>query len=163
MNGSAYRKITPPVKKAVAEAEKTEAQQLHFFENNVNPEQSDSGSLAETTYKTFVPEEEVASSIPDLKDAIMSVNVNAEDTDYESGPVRYLFTTSTCPNCAKAREYLSDLEYVIIDAEKEEDLTAKYGIMQAPTLIVKNGDEIEKYINASNIRKYAEDMKAVTV
>ena len=163
VNGSAYRKITPPVKKAVAEAEKTEAQQLHFFENNVNPEQSDSGSLAETTYKTFVPEEEVASSIPDLKDAIISVNVNAEDTDYESGPVRYLFTTSTCPNCAKAREYLSDLEYVIIDAEKEEDLTAKYGIMQAPTLIVKNGDEIEKYINASNIRKYAEDMKAVTV
>ncbi len=163
VNGSAYRKITPPVKKAVAEAEKTEAQQLHFFENNVNPEQSDSGSLAETTYKTFVPEEEVASSIPDLKDAIISVNVNAEDTDYESGPVRYLFTTSTCPNCAKAREYLADLEYVIIDAEKEEDLTAKYGIMQAPTLIVKNGDEIEKYINASNIRKYAEDMKAVTV
>ena len=37
VNGSAYRKITPPVKKAVAEAEKTEAQQLHFFENNVNP------------------------------------------------------------------------------------------------------------------------------
>lgn len=163
VNGSAYRKITPPVKKTVAEAEKTDAQQLYFFENNVNPEQSDSGSLADIAYKVFVPEDEVVSNIPNFKDAIISVNVNAEDTDYESGPVRYLFTTSTCPNCAKAREYLSDLEYVIIDAEKEEDLTAKYGIMQAPTLVVVDGDEVEKYVNASNIKKYADERKAVTV
>ncbi len=163
VNGSAYKKITPPVKKAVAEAEKTDAQQLHFFENNVNPEQSDSGSLADIAYKVFVPEDEVVSNIPNFKDAIISVNVNAEDTDYEGGPVRYLFTTSTCPNCAKAKEYMSDLEYVIIDAEKEEDLTAKYGIMQAPTLVVVDGDEVEKYVNASNIKKYADERKAVTV
>lgn len=162
VNGSAYKKITPPVKKTVEEAERSEAGQIRFFENNVNPEKSDSGSLADIAYKVFVPEDEVAADIPNLKDAIISVNVNAEDTDYESGPVRYLFTTSTCPNCAKAKEYMSDLEYVIIDAEKEEDLTAKYGIMQAPTLVVVDGDEVEKYVNASNIKKYADERKAVT-
>ena len=28
--------------------------------------------------------------------------------------------------------------------------------MQAPTLVVTNGDSFKKYVNASNIKKYAE-------
>ena len=33
---------------------------------------------------------------------------------------------------------------------------AKYGIMQAPTLVVVDGDNMKKYVNASNIQKYLE-------
>ena len=70
--------------------------------------------------------------------------------------VKYLFTTKTCPNCALAKEMLSDEDYVLIDAEEESDMTAKYGIMQAPTLVVVNGDKSKKYVNASNIQKFVD-------
>ena len=73
--------------------------------------------------------------------------------------VRYLFTTKTCPNCAKAKEMLSDEEYVVIDAEEEPELTEKFGIMQAPTLVVVDGDHSEKFVNASNIAKYVAEHK----
>ncbi|MCR4798243.1 MAG: ribonucleoside triphosphate reductase [Lachnospiraceae bacterium] len=73
--------------------------------------------------------------------------------------VRYLFTTKTCPNCAKAKEILSDEEFVIIDAEEEPELTAKYGVMQAPTLVVVDGEKSEKFVNASNIQKYVNTTK----
>ncbi len=71
-------------------------------------------------------------------------------------PVRYLFTTKTCPNCAAAKEMLSDEEYVLVDAEEERELTEQFSVMQAPTLVVVDGDEIEKYVNASNIAKYVD-------
>lgn len=67
---------------------------------------------------------------------------------------RYLFTTKTCPNCAKAKEILSDEDYIVIDAEEEPELTEKYGVMQAPTLVVVEGDSSEKFVNASNIQRY---------
>lgn len=70
--------------------------------------------------------------------------------------IKYLFTTKTCPNCKLAKEYLKNEKYVLIDAEENMELAAKYGVMQAPTLVVVNGDEYKKYVNASNIRKYAE-------
>ncbi len=70
--------------------------------------------------------------------------------------VKYLFTTKTCPNCALAKEMLSDEDYVLIDAEEESDMTKKFGIMQAPTLVVVNGDKSKKYVNASNIQKFVD-------
>ena len=77
--------------------------------------------------------------------------------------VRYLFTTKTCPNCKLAKEYLKDVPYILMDAEENMELAARYGVMQAPTLVVVDGDSTRKYVNASNIRKYADSMKAVTV
>ena len=76
----------------------------------------------------------------------------------EDRTIRYLFTTKTCPNCAKAEEMLGDEEYVIIDAEEEPELTERFGIMQAPTLVVTHGEETEKYVNASNIQKYVDTL-----
>ena len=70
--------------------------------------------------------------------------------------VKYLFTTKTCPNCALAKEMLSDEDYVLVDAEEESDMTKKFGIMQAPTLVVVNGDKSKKYVNASNIQKFVD-------
>ena len=73
--------------------------------------------------------------------------------------MRYLFTTKTCPNCQLAKEYLRDVSYVIIDAEENMELAQRYGVMQAPTLVVIDGDVQRKYVNASNIRKFAEQLQ----
>ena len=73
--------------------------------------------------------------------------------------VKYLFTTKTCPNCGMAKELLKDTAYVLIDAEENMELTRKYGVMQAPTLVITNGESVKKYVNVSNITKYAEENK----
>ncbi len=77
--------------------------------------------------------------------------------------IKYLFTTRTCPNCKMAREYLKGEKYLPIDAEENMELARRYGVMQAPTLVVVEGDDFEKYVNASNIKKYAEQRRAVLV
>ncbi|MBQ6053403.1 MAG: ribonucleoside triphosphate reductase [Clostridia bacterium] len=68
----------------------------------------------------------------------------------------YLFTTKTCPNCKMAKTFLdgAGINYEVIDAEEQVDLVKKYGIRQAPTLVVSDGDTAETYVNASNIKKF---------
>ncbi|MGN0167197.1 MAG: ribonucleoside triphosphate reductase, partial [Acetatifactor sp.] len=73
--------------------------------------------------------------------------------------IRYLFTTKTCPNCKLAKEYLKDIGYVAVDAEENMELAARYGVMQAPTLVVVDGDSQKKYVNASNIKKYVDRLQ----
>lgn len=43
-----------------------------------------------------------------------------------------------------------------MDAEENRDLVEKYGVMQAPTLIVVKDGKVTKLANASNIKDYAE-------
>ena len=43
-----------------------------------------------------------------------------------------------------------------VDAQEHADLARKYGVMQAPTLVVVEGDACRKYVNAANIKKYAD-------
>lgn len=62
-----------------------------------------------------------------------------------------------------AREYLKGEKYLPIDAEENMELARRYGVMQAPTLVVVEGDDFKKYVNASNIKKYAEQRRAVLV
>ena len=77
--------------------------------------------------------------------------------------IRYLFTTRTCPNCRLVKEYLKNVPYVTIDAEENMELARRYGVMQAPTLMVVNGDSHKKYVNASNIKKYVDQLTLVGV
>ena len=74
----------------------------------------------------------------------------------EGGDEIILFASKTCPNCKAAAMLLdkAGVKYRKIYAEDEPQLTAEYGIKQAPTLLtVKNG-EAERHVNLSNIRKY---------
>jgi len=50
------------------------------------------------------------------------------------------------------------VEYEKIDAEESMDLVEKYGVRQAPTLIVLGKDGIKKLTNTSEIKKYTEEM-----
>ncbi len=81
--------------------------------------------------------------------------VKIEDAgDHEM--VRYLFTTKTCPNCKVAKRILGNEPYTLVDAEEEQDLVSRFGVRQAPTLIVLHDGEVEKYVNASSIKKYVD-------
>ena len=73
-----------------------------------------------------------------------------------------LFTTKTCPNCQIAYRMLDQagIEYETIDAQEHEDLVRKYGIMQAPTLVVSDGKQSAVYANASNIQKYIHNQRS---
>lgn len=94
--------------------------------------------------------------------AVVTLSSYGDDVEVEAPEdVKYLFTTKTCPNCKLAKEYLKGEKYVVIDAEENMELAGRYGVMQAPTLVVVNGDTHKKYVNASNIRKYAESMVTV--
>ena len=72
-----------------------------------------------------------------------------------------LFTTKTCPNCKIAKKLLNDagIEYTIIDAEEQIELTRQYNIKKAPTLLVPNGSTLERYENVSFIKKFVEEHK----
>ena len=82
------------------------------------------------------------------------------ETSYKSE--KYLFTTKTCPNCSLAKKYLKDVEYTVIDAEENAELAMEYGVMQAPTLVIAAGQSYQKYVNVSNIKKYADRVSQVT-
>ena len=93
------------------------------------------------------------SSIVTLSNNADNVTVSVEKPEH----VNYLFTTKTCPNCKVAKEYLKNTKVALIDAEENLELAGKYGVMQAPTRVVVCGDTHEKFVNASNIKKYVEN------
>ena len=72
-----------------------------------------------------------------------------------------LFTTKTCPNCKMAKMLLdrAGIKYTVIDAEDDKEMTYKYGVKKAPTLLVPNGDDLDRYDNASEIKRYIEGNK----
>ena len=72
-----------------------------------------------------------------------------------------LFGTKTCPNCASAKKLLDKykIKYEFIDAEANVDLTNKFGVKQAPTLVEIKKGKMEQIHNLSNIKKYVESYK----
>ena len=83
--------------------------------------------------------------------------VRMEEADVGQVTAKYLFTTETCPNCKIAKQMLEGEDYELVDAEKNPELARKFGVMQAPTLIVIDGEETKKYVNASNIQRYVDE------
>ena len=72
-----------------------------------------------------------------------------------------LFVTKTCPNCKIAKQLLDaeGIEYNVIFAEENIDLAKKFGIIQAPTMVVENGDGFEKYAGAAAIKQFVATAK----
>ena len=65
-----------------------------------------------------------------------------------------LFKTPTCPNCKAAMALLdrAGVAYTAVNATEARELTEKYGVKQAPTLVIRNGEGFEKYRGVSDIR-----------
>ena len=70
-----------------------------------------------------------------------------------------LFTTATCPKCVMAKKFLEDagLAYETVVVNDNPDAARKYGVKQAPTLLVLDGETVlQKVENPSNIRAFTE-------
>ena len=69
-----------------------------------------------------------------------------------------LFTTKTCPNCKIAKRFLDEagIDYLVVDAEETPELINTYQILQAPTMVVLQNGEVQKYANAWEIKSYCE-------
>ncbi len=67
-----------------------------------------------------------------------------------------LFTTPSCPNCKLAKALLdkAGVAYEVLIAEEHADLVAKYGIKQAPTLVIETAAGPESYRGVSDIKGY---------
>ena len=103
---------------------------------------------------------DIANSVMKPRDAKNTVKETKEPTWVETEGAKrvMLFTTQTCPNCKVVSKMLdgANIAYEKIDAEQNIDLTVKYDIKQAPSLVVTDASGVQKYVNASNIKKYIE-------
>ncbi|MCR4869870.1 MAG: ribonucleoside triphosphate reductase [Atopobiaceae bacterium] len=67
----------------------------------------------------------------------------------------YLFKTPTCPNCKAAGALLdkAGVAYTALNANEERELVAKFGVKQAPTLVLVDADGgFEKFRGVSDIK-----------
>ena len=74
-----------------------------------------------------------------------------------------LFATPTCPNCKLACALMdkAGFPYEKLMAEEHPELVAKYGIKQAPTLVIEDGEHVIKLKGVSEIKKFVtESVKA---
>ena len=46
------------------------------------------------------------------------------------------------------------IKYTVIDAEDDKEVTLKFGVNKAPTLLVPNKGKYERFDNASEINRY---------
>ncbi len=80
-----------------------------------------------------------------------------------------LFTTPTCPNCPKVKEFVKTLSIPgeIINAATTEGavLAAKFGIMAVPTILFFNKDNevIEKAQSVPQVRKVVDSLVATKI
>ena len=70
----------------------------------------------------------------------------------------YLFATPTCPNCRMAKTFLSqaNVNYELVMANENPELTRSLNVKQAPTLVVVKDGEVTLVENVSNIRRFIE-------
>ncbi len=98
-------------------------------------------------------------------DGVRTVNAMAPVVEKEEcGEINgvLLFATKTCPNCKMASMFLekAGIAYEKVYADENVELVERFGIKQAPTLVVaENGREILKAVNLSNIRKYIDSVE----
>ena len=70
-----------------------------------------------------------------------------------------LFARKDCPKCQTAKILLqkAGVDFTVVDAEENAELTRKLLVTEAPTLVLPNGT---KYANPSNINGYIATLKA---
>ena len=81
----------------------------------------------------------------DACDITVNATNSGEDSTLETKEkIPILFATATCPNCRIACQYMdkAGFSYKKILANENPELAQKYGIKQAPTLVLSNGSKI---------------------
>ena len=98
---------------------------------------------------------------------IAGSQVTVEGLESASAPADdlLLFTTQTCPNCRQAERLLQQagLPYQKVLAEEHPELTTRYGVRQAPTLVAITGGEAVKAVGLGPVKKFIEDNRPAEV
>ena len=100
---------------------------------------------------------------PAVEKPVMDLDGGKETDEFKKGeapvmenPKLMLFTTKTCPNCRQAERMLNEkgIAFEDHDAADSQDLIEQFDIMAAPTLIVTDGTNIEKYTGPIEVNNY---------
>lgn len=87
-----------------------------------------------------------------------NVNGNCAELDDrdDTSTASILFTTKTCPNCKAAKSLLDrfNISYIVVDAEDNAELAAKYSIRQVPTLVSVTDGEPQKAVGVGEINVF---------
>ncbi len=98
---------------------------------------------------------------------IAGSQVTVEGLESASAPADdlLLFTTQPCPNCRQAERLLQQagLPYQKVLAEEHPELTTRYGVRQAPTLVAITGGEAVKAVGLGPVKKFIEDNRPAEV
>ena len=89
--------------------------------------------------------------------AVVEDKAEEKSCECENEDKIYLFKTATCPNCKIAITFLdkAGVKYEqVLATQENKALVDKFGIMQAPTLVVVKDGKAEKYTGVSDIKKY---------
>ena len=92
-------------------------------------------------------------------DAPAQASAPAAPAAQQAAGTLLLFTTKTCPKCVMAKKFLADagISYELCIVDDDPDTARRYGVRQAPTLLVLDGGtEVQRVENPSNIRAFAE-------
>ena len=97
----------------------------------------------------------------DLNDEDFLPAEEAEKAE-DATPVKatLLFTTKTCPNCRTAIGLLerNGVEYRRLDAYEEQELALRFDIRTAPTLVVIEGENVERFEGVGAINRYCQTL-----
>ncbi|MCF2660820.1 ribonucleoside triphosphate reductase [Pseudoflavonifractor phocaeensis] len=93
------------------------------------------------------------------------VTAEAQEAERASDGELLLFATRTCPNCAQAERLLEEagLPFRKVLAEENPDLAVRYGVRQAPTLVMEDGQAPVKVVGLGNVRKFIQDNRPAEV
>ena len=98
-------------------------------------------------------EQEKAAQAEKLAEERVAQAVQAAPVDL-NGEETILFKSPTCPNCKAAMALLdrAGIHYATVNAADARELTSRFGVKQAPTLVLRHGDSFEKYRGVSDIK-----------
>ena len=98
-----------------------------------------------------VPTRIMAASVPA---GVTSAAAGIDEKAASAAVKAILFKTPTCPNCKAAGALLdkAGISYTALNANEEKELVAQYGVKQAPTLVLVEGDSFEKFRGVSDIK-----------
>ena len=94
------------------------------------------------------------------------VTVEGHVDQPEPGEELLLFTTRTCPNCRQAEALLqkAGMAYRKVVAEESPDLTTRYGVRQAPTLVADSGGQpVVKVVGLGPVKRFIEENRPASV
>ena len=90
------------------------------------------------------------------EDPVSSPATKAPEMEVTTGGKLLLFVTATCPNCRAATMLLdkAGADYLKLYAVENKELAIQYGIKQAPTLAVVQGESVHQHVGVADIKRY---------